>query len=323
MTNEDELRDYLELVAANLRRTRGCLREVEEKYAGPVAIVGLGTCALTTWRRGDRGGAAAAGWRYQVTWLPAADPGPAALPGTWLLVAPDQRRFRAMVTQCAAAMTARGARVDTLLVDCAAISWDILAGLLESALTGESLAGVVSFLALSEPPGPGGQADGQLASAAGPAGTLALVQALGGAGITAPLWMLTRDAAVGAPMAGDAAAGDAAAGDGKVSDMAVSGPVVSGPVAARPVAGEPAHPGLWGAGGPGGLPAELGARAAALLCAGLPGWDADLAATGPASRRRGRRRAKPVLAWPAEWSANADRERLQAVNEAAGAPAQG
>ena len=55
-----------------------------------------------------------------------------------------------MVTQCALAMTARGARVDTLLVDCAAISWDILAGLLESALTGESLAGVVSFLALSE-----------------------------------------------------------------------------------------------------------------------------------------------------------------------------
>src|SRR6185437_926544 len=302
MTNEDELRDYLELVAANLRRTRGCLRGVEEKYAGPVAIVGLGTCALTTWRRGDRGGAAAAGWRYQVTWLPAADPGPAALPGTWLLVAPDQRQFRAMVTQCAAAMTARGARVDTLLVDCAAISWDILAGLLESALTGESLAGVVSFLALSEPPGPGGQADGQLASAAGPAGTLALVQALGGAGITAPLWMLTRDAAVGAPMAGDAAAGDAAAGDGKVSDIAVSGPV---------------------SGGPGGLPAELGARAAALLCAGLPGWDADVAATGPASRRRGRRRAKPALAWPAEWSANADRERLQAVNEAAGAPAQG
>jgi hypothetical protein len=262
MTNEDELRDYLELVAANLRRTRRCLREVEESYPGPVALVGLGTCALTTWRRGDRGGQASADWRYRVTWLPATGFGPAALPGTWLLVAPDQRQFRAMVTRCAAAMTARGARVDTLLVDCAAISWDILAGLLEAALAGESLAGVVSFLGLSEPPRPAGQA---ASAAAGAAGPLARVPALGGAGIAAPLWMLTRDAATGDPVADDS------------------------------VAGDPVPPDR--AGGPGGLSAELGARAAALLSAGLPGWDADLAAAGPASRRRGRRRAaKPALA---------------------------
>ncbi|HEY0934971.1 MAG TPA: type I polyketide synthase, partial [Trebonia sp.] len=42
MANEDKLRDYLKLVTANLRQTRRRLREVEEKYEGPIAIVGLG-----------------------------------------------------------------------------------------------------------------------------------------------------------------------------------------------------------------------------------------------------------------------------------------
>src|SRR5579871_6294969 len=42
MANEDKLRDYLKLVTANLRQTRRRLREVEEKYEGPIAIVGMG-----------------------------------------------------------------------------------------------------------------------------------------------------------------------------------------------------------------------------------------------------------------------------------------
>src|ERR1700691_6555561 len=41
MANEDKLRDYLKLVTANLRQTRRRLREVEEKYEGPIAIVGM------------------------------------------------------------------------------------------------------------------------------------------------------------------------------------------------------------------------------------------------------------------------------------------
>ncbi len=96
-------------------------------------------------------------------------------------------QFRDVVAQCAVAMAARGARVDTMLVDCAAVSWDVLAGLLEDALAGESLAGVVSFLGLSDAPPPDGPA--------GLAGTLALVEALGDAGITVPLWVVTREAA--------------------------------------------------------------------------------------------------------------------------------
>ena len=158
MTNEDELREYLELVAANLRRTRRCLREVEERYAGPIAIVGMGACALTTWRRGDRGGRSPRTGGTGSRGCPA-DSGYAALPGTWLLVAPQPKPFRAMVSRCALAMAARGARVDTMLVDCRTASWDVLSGLLEGALAGESLTGVVSFLGLSDASRPAGEAD--------------------------------------------------------------------------------------------------------------------------------------------------------------------
>ncbi len=42
MANEDKLREYLKLVTANLRQTRRRLREAEEKYTGPIAIVGMG-----------------------------------------------------------------------------------------------------------------------------------------------------------------------------------------------------------------------------------------------------------------------------------------
>ncbi|MET9660998.1 SDR family NAD(P)-dependent oxidoreductase [Streptomyces sp. NPDC006510] len=41
MTNEDKLRDYLRRVTAELQSTRQRLRDVEERSAGPVAIVGM------------------------------------------------------------------------------------------------------------------------------------------------------------------------------------------------------------------------------------------------------------------------------------------
>jgi acyl transferase domain-containing protein len=42
VANENELRDYLKLVTANLRQTRRRLREVEERIQEPVVIVGMG-----------------------------------------------------------------------------------------------------------------------------------------------------------------------------------------------------------------------------------------------------------------------------------------
>src|ERR1700722_3549004 len=41
MVNEDKLRDYLKLVTTNLRLARRRLREVEERIAEPIAIVGM------------------------------------------------------------------------------------------------------------------------------------------------------------------------------------------------------------------------------------------------------------------------------------------
>jgi hypothetical protein len=241
-------------------------------YEGPIAIVGMGVPALTTWRRGDRGESVTADWRYRVTWMPAPDSRSGGLSGTWLLVAPRRGQFRDLAAQCARAMAGRGAQVDTMLVDCAAISWDVLAGLLEAALAGESLAGVVSFLALSETPQPD-----RRAASAGLTGTLELVRALGDTGIAVPLWMLTREAVPG--------------------DLEHPDP-------------EPAER----RGGLTGRPAEFGAQAAALLCSVLTGWDADQGMTRPSGTPHARRRR-------AAWSAEADRECFQPVNEAAGTPA--
>jgi hypothetical protein len=256
MNNEDELRDHLEVAAANLRRTRRYLREAEQKYPGLVAIVGMGTSpALTTWRRGDRGESVAADWRYRVTWTPAAESGSAALSGTWLLVAPAWEKFSDMVTQCAVAMAGRGARVDTMLVDCRTISWEVLAGLLEDALAGDSLRGVVSFLGLNETSPPE-----RPAVPAGLAATLALTEALCDAGITVPLWVLTRDAAPPGLERGDLEHGDLDHGDLEHGDR------VSGPIDRS---------------------AESGARAAILLCTVLTRWDVDQAAAQPASAAGG------------------------------------
>jgi hypothetical protein len=165
-------------------------------------------------------------------------------------------------------MTAYGAQLDVMLVDCAAINPDVLAGLLEGALAGASLAGVVSLLALNQTPLP----DRPTVSA-GRAGTLGLIQAMADAGVTAPLWVLTR---------------------GPAQTLGLS----------RVVA--PEQPDGWA-----GLidlidvPAEFDERAAGLLCAALAGH-----------RRPARRDGLAAM-----WSAEANRERLQAVDEAAGAPA--
>ncbi|WP_206793889.1 type I polyketide synthase [Amycolatopsis sp. MtRt-6] len=99
------------------------------------------------------------GWRYRVTWTPAA-PGPAALAGTWLVVAGT-----ADASEYAAALETHGA---TTVVTRAG-----------EPLPDGDFAGVLSLLALTE----------------GTAATLDLVRA----GIPAPLWVLTRGAVAARP----------------------------------------------------------------------------------------------------------------------------
>ncbi|ONI92252.1 hypothetical protein ALI144C_00035, partial [Actinosynnema sp. ALI-1.44] len=113
-------------------------------------------------------------WRYRITWQQADGGLTSLLSGTWLLVgdAPD-------VSVVADSLTDHGATVVRTT----------LTGLDEAVAAAGDLSGVVSLLALDESPDeefpwvPRGSAD-----------TLALVQALGRAGTTAPLWVLTRGA---------------------------------------------------------------------------------------------------------------------------------
>ncbi|WP_374201987.1 type I polyketide synthase, partial [Actinokineospora sp. PR83] len=139
--------------------------------------------ALLALRRRGRDAAAIAGWRYHVQWRPVVAP-PAAPTGTWLLITPEwpDPVFAAV----ADALTARGATVVTEEVDAGSAD---RASLTELIARHGHLDGVLSALAVDEGPHPE-----HPSAVAGHTATLALLQALGDAGSTAPLWCLTQDA---------------------------------------------------------------------------------------------------------------------------------
>ncbi|TPQ24036.1 beta-ketoacyl reductase, partial [Streptomyces sporangiiformans] len=141
-----------------------------------------------TYRADGSAAAAAEGaHHYGVTWQPVAGlPDEAALNGRWLIVAPEGARggdgWDGALT---AALASRGAEV--VDVSCVpALDRAALADRLVSAVGDGHISGVVSALALDP-----GEREGT------PVGVLAttlLLQALGDAGITAPLWTVTRGA---------------------------------------------------------------------------------------------------------------------------------
>jgi acyl transferase domain-containing protein len=137
--------------------------------------------ALASWRRRDRDDSTVAGWRYRIGWEPVAEPGPATLDGTWLVVADPARATE----DCVRALT--GAR--TVLVETTATDRTALAEALADVV--EDLAGVLALPAAGD--------TGHPAVPHGVAATLALVQALGDLGVTAPLWVLTQSAVAPAP----------------------------------------------------------------------------------------------------------------------------
>nr|WP_062342608.1 type I polyketide synthase [Herbidospora sakaeratensis] len=230
-----------------------------DALAGALALDGrsLGDVvpALASWRRREREESVTADWRYRVSWVPVPDPAPAALDGAWLVVAPsggDVERRAA----CVAALTARGAEVMVAEVRPGQTDLDDLAD------DATDARGIVSLLAFDETPLPGHpQVSGGLA------GTLALVQALGRAGSTAPLWVLTS--------------GAVAAGPGEFPASPVQAQVWGlGRVAGLE------HPGRWG--GLVDLPPVLDARAVKRLGAVLAGCGEDQVAVrraGIAARR--------------------------------------
>ena len=149
--------------------------------------------ALASWRRRARDRAATERWRYRVTWVPVADPGPAVLSGAWLVVtyqAEGTSVDQELPWQCVRLLAARGARVvRTEITD--ETDRAVLAARISAA---GPVAAVVSLLALHEAALPA-----HPVVAGGLAATQTLVQALGDAGIAAPLWVLTRGAVAAEP----------------------------------------------------------------------------------------------------------------------------
>jgi acyl transferase domain-containing protein/acyl carrier protein len=139
---------------------------------------------------GERGEADS--WRYKIAWKPLARSS-AGLSGRWLLlIASDESGDAEAVTSLAEAMGRSGADVTTIeLDDALANDRGALAAHLREIVDGHAQAptGVLSLLAL----------DGRWEAAAEPAphglsATMRLAQALGDAGVQAPLWIATQGA---------------------------------------------------------------------------------------------------------------------------------
>ncbi|WP_410612235.1 type I polyketide synthase [Amycolatopsis sp. lyj-109] len=141
--------------------------------------------ALSGWRRETR--ASSGSWRYRVVWRKLREQ-TAAVSGDWLFVLPETLDDPGAVTAVAGAFATSGARPLVVRVpeDADRIT---VAKLVEAKLAEEASTpvGALSLLAF---------ATGSPASAvaAGLPQTLALVQGLGDAGVTAPLWCATRGA---------------------------------------------------------------------------------------------------------------------------------
>ncbi|MDF5757172.1 type I polyketide synthase [Spongiactinospora sp. TRM90649] len=123
--------------------------------------------------------AAEEGWRYRIRWKTLADPALPVLSGTWLLVAPPGEEDAG--AECVRALEAHGATVVPV--------GEPDATALRAAAGDAEIAGVLSLLALDERPHPE-----HPVLPTGLSATVALIQALGEAGIDAPLWAATRGA---------------------------------------------------------------------------------------------------------------------------------
>ncbi|MER5808620.1 type I polyketide synthase [Streptomyces sp. NPDC002033] len=153
--------------------------------------------ALSQWHRRSQEDRTLDGWRHRIVWQPvpeATTPAPGG--GTWLVVVPqDEHAHQETVAECLAALDGPGTDVLRLTVPATADRDDLARRLRETLATLGSapdatpLTGVVSLLGLV-----GAPAGEDRVTPAGYAATVALVQALGDADASAPLWAVTRGA---------------------------------------------------------------------------------------------------------------------------------
>lgn len=203
---------------------------------------------LSAWRSRERRRSVVDEWRYEISWHVVNAPR-TVLEGTWLMVTPGSWAGHDLTTGCVDALTAAGVRIVSLVLDHDDIQRGHMARRIEEAKAdggpGEDFTGVLSLLAVDgtahpdEPAVPQGFAD-----------TVALLQALGTAGVTAPLWCATRGAvSVGATDPLTAPAQATVWGLGRVAALE--------------------HPDRWG--GLVDLPEDLDKRGGALLAEALSG----------------------------------------------------
>ncbi|MEU8825668.1 type I polyketide synthase [Streptomyces sp. NPDC048636] len=223
---------------------RGDVTEAAAALAVDADALGQVLPALSGWRRRRHTAAVADSWRYRVHWQPVPDPPATALTGRWLVLAPPGHTTDATVLDAVRALTDHGATVVTAEPRATADRTS-LAATVDTASDGQPLTGVLSLLALDQRPHPG-----HPALPTGAALTLALIQALGDVGVTAPLWCATSGAISTGPAEPLTAPQQALVwGTGMVAALE--------------------HPRRWG--GLVDLPPRLDARTRERLCAALGG----------------------------------------------------
>ncbi|MEU8976881.1 SDR family NAD(P)-dependent oxidoreductase, partial [Streptomyces monashensis] len=238
-----------------------------DRIGVPAPVLGEVLPALKDWRRRQRDEARTDSWCYRVDWQPVTLPSAERTTpdGTWLLAVPEGCTDEPRVRAVSEGLAAQG--VWTVRLEVGDQSREDLAGQL-SAYT--NLSGTLSLLALDNRPHP---RHGSVSR--GTAATVSLVQALEDAGIGAPLWCVTGQAAATGP------------GDGTA---------------------DPAQAAVWGLGSALGLdlperwgglvdlPATVDPDTVRLLCQALaaPGDEDQIAVRG--DRVLGRRMVRTALA---------------------------
>ncbi|MFV8754834.1 SDR family NAD(P)-dependent oxidoreductase [Nannocystaceae bacterium ST9] len=159
----------------------------------PIQRTSLATLlpALTSWRRSHKERSTLDTWRYQIAWKPAPTPPTVGdVSGIWLMVGPAEAEDGGLAEAIEQGLVSAGAKVVTIEVDEDDPDREDVARRLKRAVDeGAPVRGVISLLALVDAP-----VAEQPALPVGLLLDLALVQALGDVGNTAPLWMLTRSA---------------------------------------------------------------------------------------------------------------------------------
>ncbi|MEU9191457.1 SDR family NAD(P)-dependent oxidoreductase, partial [Streptomyces sp. NPDC048484] len=143
--------------------------------------------AISSWYQEQRGQHLLDEWRYRVTWLPVAERAHSTPAGTWLLVLPAGSTASERATAVRDGLAEHGVHVVTL--EATDTERPVIARQLREHMTRQPTAGVLSLLALDDRPHPD-----HPSLTRGTASTVALVQAVGDAGLAAPLWCVTSGA---------------------------------------------------------------------------------------------------------------------------------